>query len=70
MLNSDNKKLLALWVRENKENKHKLNLIDYIQDRICKYSTDKDTPAEQIKGMNRILKDIIYLPAEMFEEKG
>lgn len=70
MLNFDNKKMLALWLRDNKENKHKINLIEYMQDRMCKYSGEKDTPAEQIKGMNRLLKDIINLPPEMFENRN
>ena len=48
---------------------HKINLIDYLQDRICKYSNQETTPAEQIKGMNRLLKDIINLSEEGFEEK-
>ena len=61
------KKFLALWLRDNKENKHKTILVDYMQEQICKYSNQDNTPAEQIKGMNRLLRDIINLPSEMLE---
>lgn len=60
-------KLLKQWVRDNKRNEHKLNLIEYLQGQICKYSNQENTPAEQIKGMNRLLKDIIALAEEGFE---
>lgn len=56
---------LAQWLRENKTQTHK-NLIEYLQDRICFYSNSNDTPAEQIKGMNRLLRDVIKLPDDMF----
>lgn len=62
-------KLLKAWVRQNKHNMHKLNLVEYLQDKICKYSNQENTPAEQIKGMNRLLRDIINLDDEGFEEK-
>ncbi len=68
-MNKDNKGLLALFLRDNKENKHKINLIEYMQEQICKYSNQENTPAEQIKGMNRLLRDIIELPSSIFEEK-
>ena len=61
--------LLKAWVRQNKYNKHKINLIEYLQDKICKYSNQEATPAEQIKGMNRLLRDIILIDDERFEEK-
>lgn len=60
-------KLLKQWVRDNKRNEHKLNLIEYLQSQICKYSNQENTPAEQIKGMNRLLRDIIALAEEGFE---
>ena len=63
------KQLLALFLRDNKENKHKINLIEYCQEQICKYSNQENTPAEQIKGMNRLLRDIMKLDDEVFNEK-
>ena len=67
-MNKDNKGLLSLFIRENKENKHKILLIQYIQELICKYSVQENTPAEQIKGMNRLLRDIINLDNEAFSD--
>ena len=64
------KQLLALFLRDNKENKHKINLIEYCQEQICKYSNQENTPAEQIKGMNRLLRDIIKLDDEVFNERS
>jgi hypothetical protein len=61
------KQMLALFLRNNKENKHKTNLVEYMQEQICKYSIQENTPAEQIKGMNRLLRDVITLDARMFE---
>lgn len=63
------KKRLALWLRRNKENPRQNNLIAYLQDRICFYSNSNDTPPEQIKGMNRLLRDVIKLDDEMFGDK-
>lgn len=63
------KQLLALFIRDNKENKHKINLVEFMQEQICKYSNQENTPAEQVKGMNRLLRDIIKLPDEVFNEK-
>ena len=63
------KQLLALFIRDNKENKHKINLVEFMQEQICKYSNQENTPAEQIKGMNRLLRDIMKLPDEVFNEK-
>ena len=60
--------MLALWLRDNKQNKHKTNLIDYLQEQICKYAIQENTPAEQIKGMNKLLRDVITLDAKMFEQ--
>ena len=65
----DLKKVLASFLRENMSNKHKILLIEYIQDKICTYSNQENTPAEQIKGMNRILRDLIKLDNEVFNEK-
>ena len=61
------KQILALFLRDNKENKHKINLVEYMQEQICKYSIQENTPAEQIKGMNRLLRDVIKLDSEMFD---
>ena len=61
------KQMLALFLRENKENKHKINLVEYMQEQICKYSIQENIPAEQIKGMNRLLRDVMNLDAVMFE---
>lgn len=60
---------LRAWVRQNKYNKHKINLIEYLQDKICRYSNQEATPSEQIKGMNRLLRDIILIDDEKWEEK-
>lgn len=69
-MNKDNKGLLALFLRDNKENKHKINLIEYMQKQIGKYSNQENTPAEQIKGMNRLLRDIMKLDDEVFNERS
>lgn len=63
------KQLLALFIRDNRENKHKINLVEFMQEQICKYSNQENTPAEQVKGMNRLLRDIIKLPDEVFNDK-
>ena len=63
------KKFLAVWLRDNKENHHKINLVNYLQEQICKYASQESTHAEQIKGMNRLLRDIIELSPEKFENK-
>jgi hypothetical protein len=63
------KQMLALFLRNNKQNKHKINLVEYMQEQICKYSIQENTPAEQIKGMNRLLRDVINLDAVMFEQE-
>jgi len=63
------KQNLALWLRQDRLNTHKINLIDYMQERICKYSNEEKTPSEQVKGMNRLLRDIINLDDEMFEDR-
>ena len=41
-----------------------------MQEQICKYSNQENTPAEQIKGMNRLLRDIIKLDDEVFNERS
>lgn len=64
------KGILALFLRDNKENKHKIKLVEYMQEQICKYSSQENTHAEQIKGMNRLLRDIIKLPSEVFNERN
>lgn len=64
------KQLLALFIRDNKENKHKINLVEFMQEQICKYSNQENTPAEQVKGMNRLLRDVIKLPDEVFNENN
>lgn len=68
-MNKDNKGILALFIRDNKENKHKINLVEFMQEQICKYSNQENTPAEQVKGMNRLLRDVIKLPDEVFNDK-
>lgn len=62
-------KNLCRWLKFNsyKPKTTKLILIDYLQDKICKYSNQEGTPAEQIKGMNRLLKDVISLKNADFE---
>lgn len=62
-------KMLRAWVRQNKYNHHKINLIEYLQEKICSYSNQEKTPPEQIKGMNRLLRDIILIDDERFEDK-
>jgi len=60
---------VPLNARSKRRNLHKINLINYLQEKICKYANQEGTPAEQIKGMNRLLRDIILLGDEGFEEK-
>jgi hypothetical protein len=69
-MKKENKGLLAIFLRDNKENKYKINLIEYMQEQICKYSNQENTPAEQIKGMNRLLRDIMKLDDEVFNERS
>ena len=59
------KQQLAQWLRQNKTQMHN-NLIEYMQERVCFYANSNDTPAEQVKGMNRLLRDVIRLDEEMF----
>ena len=59
------KQQLAQWLRQNKTQMHN-NLIEYMQERICFYANSNDTPAEQVKGMSRLLRDVIRLDEEMF----
>lgn len=67
-MNKDKLGILAGFLRSNKENKHKINLITFMQEQICKYSNQEQTHAEQIKGMNRLLRDVYRLDEELFEE--
>lgn len=69
-MKTETKNLLAVFLRKNKNNGHKINLIDYLQEQICTYSNQENTHAEQIKGMNRLLRDIIKLDERLFDEKG
>ena len=62
----ETRKKLALWLRKNKSQTQN-NLIEYLQERICKYSNEDITPAEQVKGMNRLLRDVINMPSEFYE---
>jgi hypothetical protein len=68
-MKTETKNLLAVFLRKNKNNGHKINLIDYLQEQICTYSNQENTHAEQIKGMNRLLRDIIKLDERLFDEK-
>ena len=61
--------ILAVFLRENKQNPNKKLLLDYMQEQICKYANQEGTPAEQIKGMNRLLRDIARLDNEVFEDE-
>ena len=67
------KKMLAVWLRHNKNqtNRNQMhnNLIEFIQERICFYSNQEQTPAEQVKGMNRLFRDIINLDEDMFNNE-
>lgn len=63
------KEMLTQWVKNDKKNIHKGNLLEFMQERICFYANQEATPSEQIKGMNRLLRDIRNLDDEMFEEK-
>ena len=63
------KNLLALFLRDNKENKHKILLERYIQERINYYSRQEKRPDGHISGMNVLLGDIMELPNEVFNEK-
>lgn len=68
-MNKDNKGILALFLRDNKENKHKILLERYIQERINYYSKQEKRPDGHIRGMNVILCDIMELPNEVFNER-
>lgn len=61
------RKALFYFLKDNKENKHKINLVKYLQEKICRYAIQENRPSEQIKGMNVLLRDIISLEDEMFE---
>lgn len=68
-MNKNSVRFLALFLKDNKQNKHKINLIDYMQEQIGKYSNQENTPAEQIKGMNRLMRDITKLKDDLFEDR-
>lgn len=63
------KQILALFLRDNKENKHKILLERFIQERINYYTKQEKRPDGHIRGMNVILSDIMELPSSVFEEK-
>ena len=72
-MNKDNKGILALFLRDNKENKqnkHKILLERYIQERINYYSKQEKRPDGHIRGMNVLLGDIMELPNEVFNERN
>ena len=56
---------LAQWLRNSRSPMQNL-AIEFMQERVCFYANSNDTPAEQIKGMNRLLRDVIKLPDDMF----
>ena len=60
---------MALFLRENKRNQHKCNLVEYLEKQICKYARQDNRPSEQIKGMNILLSDIIMLDDKVFERR-
>ena len=68
-MDKDKLGLLAGFLRQNKRNAHKINLIEFMQERIGKYSVEEKTPAEQIKGMSRLLRDVARLDVSVFEDK-
>ena len=59
--------MLQQWLKDNYRSQHKINLVEFLQDRICKYSNQDLTPPEQVKGMMRLLKDIVDLRDRDFE---
>lgn len=69
-MDKDKLGLLALFLRDNKENKHKILLERYIQERINYYTKQEKRPDGHIRGMNVILSDIMELPSNMFEERN
>ena len=62
------KNLLAIFLRDNKKNKHKINLVEFIQERINYYSKQEKRPDGHIRGMNIILGDIMNLDNEVFND--
>ena len=63
----DKFKEIALLIRHQRQHPTQKVLLDFLQKRICRYSNEEKTPAEQIKGMNRLINDILNLEAEYFE---
>jgi hypothetical protein len=67
-MDKDKLGLLAGFLRQNKRNIHKVNLIEAMNEQIGKFSDEEKTPAEQIKGMNRLVRWVNRLDEKMFEE--
>lgn len=65
-MNKNKKEMLAKFLRFNKQNQNKKLLLEYMQEIICKYSCQENTPAEQIKGMSRLMRDVAKLDDEVF----
>lgn len=68
-MNKDKLGLLAGFLRQNKRNIHKINLIEAMNEQIGKFSDEEKTHAEQIKGMNRLVRWVNRLDEKLFEEK-
>lgn len=67
LVNKDKIEMLAKFLHSNRQNQNKKLLLEYMQELICKYSCQENTPAEQIKGMNRLMRDVSRLDDEVFE---
>lgn len=67
-MNKDKLGLLAGFLRQNKRNIHKINLIEAMNEQIGKFSDEEKTPAEQIKGMNRLVRWVNRLDERLFDE--
>ena len=68
-MDKDKLGLLAGFLRQNKRNIHKINLIEAMNEQIGKFSDEEKTPSEQIKGMNRLVRWVNRLDEKLFEEK-
>ena len=69
-MDKDKLGLLAGFLRQNKRNIHKINLIEAMNEQIGKFSDEEKTPAEQIKGMNRLVRWVNRLDEKMLEENN
>jgi hypothetical protein len=69
-MDKDKLGLLAGFLRQNKRNIHKINLIEAMNEQIGKFSDEEKTPAEQIKGMNRLVRWVNRLDEKLFEEQN